>query len=121
MFREYFANRDPATNWTTEYEDYDYGSLIKCFCVGESNNGASSSAEYINPLTTMGVYGQGYELCSTYFYDYYYALFFSSAMSVAVVAINSILRIFMIILIKWIGEDTHSAQLKSITNGVFVA
>jgi hypothetical protein len=23
-------------------------------------------------------------------------------------------------LIKWIGEDTHSQQLKSITNGIFV-
>ena len=26
----------------------------------------------------------------------------------------------MIKLIKWIGEDTHSAQLRSIANGVFV-
>lgn len=31
-----------------------------------------------------------------------------------------ILRIILISLIKWIGEDTHSAQLKSITNGIFV-
>lgn len=69
----------------------------------------------------MGVEGEEYALCSTYFYDYYFALFFSSAMSVAIVVINSILRIVMISLIKYIGEDTHSAQLKSITNGVFVA
>lgn len=34
--------------------------------------------------------------------------------------INTILRTILIGLIKWIGEDTHSAQLKSITNGVFV-
>lgn len=34
--------------------------------------------------------------------------------------INTILRTILIKLIKWIGEDTHSAQLKSITNGVFV-
>jgi hypothetical protein len=42
-------------------------------------------------------------------------------MSFLIVAINSILRIIMITLIKWIGEDTYSQQLKSITNGVFVA
>lgn len=69
----------------------------------------------------MGVYGEEYALCSGYFYDYYFALFFGSAMSVAIVVINTILKTVMIKLIKYIGEDTHSAQLKSITNGVFVA
>lgn len=42
-------------------------------------------------------------------------------MSFSIVAINTILRLVMITLIKWIGEDTHSQQLKSITNGVFAA
>lgn len=41
-------------------------------------------------------------------------------MSFFIVAINSILRMILINLIKWIGEDTHSKQLKSITNGVFI-
>ena len=41
-------------------------------------------------------------------------------MSFAIVVINTILRMILINLIKWIGEDTHSQQLKSITNGVFV-
>jgi len=45
---------------------------------------------------------------------------FGMAMSLVVVVINTILRLILIALIKWIGEDTHSAQLKSITNGVFV-
>ena len=35
--------------------------------------------------------------------------------------INMIIRMIMINLIKWIGEDTYSAQLKTVTNGVFVA
>jgi hypothetical protein len=30
-FREYFANRDNVT-WETEITDYDYGSIVKCFC-----------------------------------------------------------------------------------------
>ena len=41
-------------------------------------------------------------------------------MSFAIVAINTVLRLVLITLIKWIGEDTHSQQLKSITNGVFI-
>lgn len=41
-------------------------------------------------------------------------------MSVVIVSINFVLRMIMISLIKWIGEDTHSKQLKSITNGVFI-
>jgi hypothetical protein len=107
-FREYFANRDPS-DWETELTDYDYGSIIKCFCSGKSASGAGMSDTYNNTLENMGELGKGYALCSTYFYDYYFALFFSSAMSVAIVVINTILKIIMIKLIKYIGEDTHSA------------
>jgi hypothetical protein len=57
----------------------------------------------------MGKLNGDYAICATYFYDYYFALFFSSAMSVVIVVINSVLRIIMIKLIKYIGEDTHSA------------
>jgi hypothetical protein len=43
-----------------------------------------------------------------------------SAMSFMIVVINTILRLILISLIKWIGEDTYSKQIKSITNGVFI-
>jgi len=38
-----------------------------------------------------------------------------------IIAINLILKILIIKLITWVGEDTNSEQLASITNGVFVA
>jgi hypothetical protein len=41
-------------------------------------------------------------------------------MSFIIVSINWILRNIMITLIKSIGQDTYSQQLKSITNGVFI-
>lgn len=53
--------------------------------------------------------------------ELFFGFIFGSFMSFIIVVINTILRMVMITLIKWIGEDTHSAQLKSITNGVFVA
>lgn len=42
------------------------------------------------------------------------------AMSFIIVGTNFVLRMIMMSLIKWIGEDTHSQQLKSITNGIFI-
>ena len=42
------------------------------------------------------------------------------AMTIIVVAVNSILRIVLITLITWISEDTWSQTFKSITNGIFV-
>jgi hypothetical protein len=41
--------------------------------------------------------------------DYYIATSVGSAISGVIVGVNLILRMFMITLIKWIGEDTHSA------------
>jgi hypothetical protein len=48
------------------------------------------------------------------------ATIIGGVMSFFIVAINTVLRMILINLIKWIGEDTHSQQLKSITNGVFI-
>ena len=39
----------------------------------------------------------------------------------AIIAINLVLKIVIIKSITWVGEDTNSEQLASITNGVFVA
>jgi hypothetical protein len=41
--------------------------------------------------------------------------------SIFIIAWNAILRKYIIELIKWIGEDTHSQQLSSMTNMVLVA
>jgi hypothetical protein len=38
-----------------------------------------------------------------------------------IIGINTILKIVIIKLIQWIGQDTYSKQLTSITNMVFIA
>jgi hypothetical protein len=38
-----------------------------------------------------------------------------------IVIINLILKTVTIMGIEWVGEDTNSEQLTSITNGVFIA
>jgi len=35
--------------------------------------------------------------------------------------VNTILKLSIVLLVKWVGEDTQSRQLTSITNGVFYA
>ena len=49
-----------------------------------------------------------------------FATFLGILVSLAILIVNILFRTIMITLICWIGEDTHSQQLKSITNGIFV-
>jgi hypothetical protein len=41
--------------------------------------------------------------------------------AIFIVVINLILQMIIIRLVDWIGEDTHSQQLETITNLVFIA
>jgi len=44
-----------------------------------------------------------------------------ASISVIIIVVNAILKTSIILLIQWVGEDTFSEQLSSITNGVFYA
>jgi hypothetical protein len=59
-------------------------------------------------------------ICQTYVSDTFKGRVLGMSMSVIIVGTNFVLRMIMMELIKWIGEDTHSQQLKSITNGIFI-
>ena len=52
--------------------------------------------------------------------EYYKSLATNSAVQYKIIAINYILRLFIIKLIVYIGYDTESEQTKLITNGVFI-
>lgn len=47
-------------------------------------------------------------------------LFWNQAVTIGIVAINFILRLFIIKLIIYIGKDTETEQTRLITNGVFI-
>jgi len=49
------------------------------------------------------------------------ALYAGTAVTVIIIAINTILKEITIRLITWVKYDTHSQQLTSITNGIFIA
>jgi len=44
----------------------------------------------------------------------------TNGITIAIVAINTILKMTIIKLITWIGYDTYSMMMSKITNGVFI-
>ena len=44
-----------------------------------------------------------------------------NSVSFIIIGINIFLKELIIRMITWVGEDTHSERLSSITNGVFAA
>ena len=61
-----------------------------------------------------------YKACEDYFASQWTTLYVSNGVMVAIIGINYILKQLIIMLITWIGYDTHSELMTTITNGVFV-
>lgn len=60
------------------------------------------------------------QICRQYVLDGIKAVGYNQMVSYMIVAINYILRLFIIKLIIYIGKDTESEQTRLITNGVFI-
>ena len=60
-------------------------------------------------------------MCEDYFDSQFTTLVLTNSITGIIVAINYLLKTFTIMLITWIGYDTHSEMLTKITNGVFLA
>jgi len=97
-----------------------YTGILKCFCDEKQKDPSFSKTEEFEGRRTAGGELDEYPICETYISDTFKGRVLGMAMSVIIVATNFILRMIMISLIKWIGEDTYSQQLKSITNGIFI-
>lgn len=60
-------------------------------------------------------------ICNYYYTDARNGKVFSLSITAVIIIFNTILKKIIISLITWVGEDTFSQRLTSITNGVFVA
>jgi hypothetical protein len=60
-------------------------------------------------------------MCSYYFSDVNVSKAMGITIAIFIVVINLILQMVIIRLVDWIGEDTHSQQLETITQAVFLA
>lgn len=64
--------------------------------------------------------GNSHKICKEYVMDFYTGTAASTSVQYMIVAINYILRLFIIKLIVFLGKDTESEQTKLITNGIFI-
>jgi len=83
----------------------------------EKKAGEKASKEYSNPDDSS----QKVAICGYYFADARNGKVLSLSITVVIIVFNTILKKIIISLITWVGEDTFSQRLTSITNGVFVA
>jgi len=60
-------------------------------------------------------------MCQALKSDKLSSLIYGQSIAFVIIAINQILKMVIIKGITWVGEDTNSEQLSSITNGVFMA
>lgn len=64
--------------------------------------------------------GESLQMCATYNSDKFYSFMLGNGITFLTVIINTLLRELIIYLTLWVGHDTRSEQLTSITSGVFL-
>ncbi|CDW71360.1 UNKNOWN [Stylonychia lemnae] len=120
-FAEWDRNFDKEDK---EKEEPIYMSTVKCFCeFQQKNDKFFTKYSLVDGVRLEDETNSQVQkpICYTYMQDKLLSYILGGIMSLAIVVINFVLRIVLINLIKWIGEDTYSQQLKSITNGIFIA
>ncbi len=85
---------------------------LQCFC---QNVLAVNGSAALNTVQLLGL-----NVCKNYKIDQDLALLANNAIKYMIIAINFVLRMFIIKLITYIGKDTESEQTRLICNGVFV-
>jgi hypothetical protein len=91
----------------------DYGTVMQCFCK------YSKAKNLLTDDTTGKINGKF--ICDYYYSDKDVSKAMGLAIAIFIVVINLVLQRIIIGLVDWIGEDTHSQQLETITNLVFLA
>jgi hypothetical protein len=103
----------------------NYVGEMQCLCQFMSKADAAQGTDQLSTFThkdDLGVNdGEDIVICDAYFSDKIYAKGLGTSISFIIIAVNIVLKTVIIKLITWIGEDTISERLASITNGVFYA
>lgn len=128
--KDYSLSANDLTRWTDDamkefhtnkaYEDANqqthYQGIMQCFCQYRSKAGDKKAKVYKSSLD-----GSEAAICDLYNSDNLKSKILGQSVAFIIIAINTVLRMIIIAGITWVGEDTNSEQLSSITNGVFIA
>jgi hypothetical protein len=89
---------------------YYLTGVLKAYCDNSSN-----------PVLGATVDGDEVDnICTQYTNEKYLALFMSQSISQIIVAVNFVLRLFIVKCVQYMGLDTESSQTQRVTKGVFV-
>jgi hypothetical protein len=100
--------------------EFHFTGPLQCFCQQERVNKMPSSTNY-KLLGMRGNVIYDGPICQQYFSDILMSKVMGQSIAFIIIAVNIILKIVIIQLVIWIGEDTTSQQKSSITNKVFLA
>ena len=95
-----------------------FTECLQCFCRYQKTQKAKPDAIYDG--TKDGKFTK-LPICENYFNDKFNGITIGASISLIIVVVNTILKETTIRLITWVGEDTQSERITSITLGVFVA
>jgi len=97
----------------------DYGTTMQCFCRYQKDEKTPFDGEF----SGSKVDGKPVKakICAYFFSDKDTSKAMGLTIAIFIVVINLILQKVIIGFVEWIGEDTHSQQLETITNLVFIA
>jgi len=113
--KEHYINYDgKELKEVTHFTD-----VLQCFCNIEKHEKKRVTGEFTIETASTGKYSA--PICDDYFDDKIKGKVYGQSIAFLIIAVNLILKTSIIKLITWVGEDTNSEQLGSITNGVFVA
>jgi hypothetical protein len=87
------------------------------FCV---NNGTGKTMGFVDKYYYEQEGFESAQICKPMGEDYLWAFGLSNSVSYFIIGVNYVLRIFIILLIQYIGKPTESEQTQLITDGVFV-
>ena len=96
-----------------------FTGVMQCFCAAQKLADAETDQLYYKTTDTEKANGE--PICQQYSSDKLKSTVYGQSIAFIIIAINIVLKTVIIKGITWVGEDTCSEQLASITNGVFVA
>jgi hypothetical protein len=128
VFEELYDNRakdwesESVKEWNTNIRKAGdvrptyFTGVMQCFCLNEKHNKVPKNKEYFTLKSKVGV-----PVCGNFNKDKLVSKGLGTSVSFVIIAINLVLKKVIIKGVQWVGQDTNSAQLTSITNGVFIA
>jgi hypothetical protein len=96
-----------------------YTGPMQCFCQAERKLGHKKSEEYILlNEDKKPVFKE--KICEQYFNDKLLAKVLALSITGIIVGINLVLKLMVVMLVEWIGEDTVGQQKGSVVKGAFM-